>query len=400
MNILDIKSYCIYLYNSTAIPFNLMQGKSILLERPSSKNSLDFYQTYLPILNNSKYSISYHVTKDFIFFGRVTIQADSDIHLYLGPISHTPYSKETLMQFILECKLPFSKFDHAMDFFSGIPTLPLDRFLQTLCFVNYIFNREKLQLEDLIDIKAYRYLKPITEEYTESIYISKEEEAFHNTYAFEQHYLNLIESGDVHSLKKLLDQPITITPGIVANTSLRQLKNIFVACATLSTRASVKGGMDIEEAYQLSDVYIQQAEKLQIAESIYNLQYQMIFDFTQRVNSSHIPLGTSKLINECLCFVNKHANQTINVQDVANHVNKSRSFVSRSFKEEMGFSLSDYITRKKIEEAKSLLTYSDKSISEISNYLCFSSQSYFQNVFKKKTGMTPHKYRLKTSPSS
>jgi AraC-like DNA-binding protein len=51
--------------------------------------------------------------------------------------------------------------------------------------------------------------------------------------------------------------------------------------------------------------------------------------------------------------------------------------------------------RRKLEEAKSLLKFTDKSISEISEYLCFSTQSYFQNVFKKKYGMTPKKYREK-----
>lgn len=49
--------------------------------------------------------------------------------------------------------------------------------------------------------------------------------------------------------------------------------------------------------------------------------------------------------------------------------------------------------RYKLEEAKSLLTYSDKSLGEISSYLSFSSQSYFQNVFKKKYGITPLQYR-------
>ena len=49
--------------------------------------------------------------------------------------------------------------------------------------------------------------------------------------------------------------------------------------------------------------------------------------------------------------------------------------------------------RRKLEEAKSLLTYTDKTVSEISEYLCFSTQSYFQNVFKSKYGMTPKEYR-------
>lgn len=41
------------------------------------------------------------------------------------------------------------------------------------------------------------------------------------------------------------------------------------------------------------------------------------------------------------------------------------------------------------------LTYSNKSLAEISSYLCFSSQSYFQNVFKRKYGITPKQYREK-----
>ena len=49
-----------------------------------------------------------------------------------------------------------------------------------------------------------------------------------------------------------------------------------------------------------------------------------------------------------------------------------------------------------LEEAKNLLSFTNKSLSEISNYLCFSSQAYFQNVFKKNYGMTPLQYRGNT----
>ena len=52
-----------------------------------------------------------------------------------------------------------------------------------------------------------------------------------------------------------------------------------------------------------------------------------------------------------------------------------------------------FITQSKLREAQSLLKYSDMTIAEISNYLCFSSQSYFQNVFKNECGITPAKYR-------
>ena len=78
---------------------------------------------------------------------------------------------------------------------------------------------------------------------------------------------------------------------------------------------------------------------------------------------------------------------------MAAYVGKSRSYLSHCFKKELGFEMNGFIMRCKLEEAKSLLTYTDKSISEISSYLCFSSQAYFQNVFKKKFGVTPNMYR-------
>ena len=52
-----------------------------------------------------------------------------------------------------------------------------------------------------------------------------------------------------------------------------------------------------------------------------------------------------------------------------------------------------YITHCRLREAKALLRYTDKSLGEISSYLCFSSQSHFQNVFKKHIGRTPLEYR-------
>ena len=46
-------------------------------------------------------------------------------------------------------------------------------------------------------------------------------------------------------------------------------------------------------------------------------------------------------------------------------------------------------------QAKRLLRYSDKSLTAISNYLGFSSQSHFSKVFKKYTQRTPGEYREK-----
>jgi AraC-like DNA-binding protein len=52
-----------------------------------------------------------------------------------------------------------------------------------------------------------------------------------------------------------------------------------------------------------------------------------------------------------------------------------------------------YVTQVKMAEAKRLMEITHKSVAEISEYLGFSSQSYFQRVFKKQYGITPGKFR-------
>ncbi len=61
----------------------------------------------------------------------------------------------------------------------------------------------------------------------------------------------------------------------------------------------------------------------------------------------------------------------------------------------MGITLSEYIQRERVEEAKKLLTLTTYSLSDICAWLNFNDQSYFIRVFKKNTSMTPRQYREK-----
>lgn len=84
----------------------------------------------------------------------------------------------------------------------------------------------------------------------------------------------------------------------------------------------------------------------------------------------------------------------IKVSDMAKALEISRPYLCSHFKEITGITLSHYILTEKVNEAKRLLLFTDKSLSDISMHLAFSSQSHFQTVFKKITGKTPLGYRL------
>ena len=121
----------------------------------------------------------------------------------------------------------------------------------------------------------------------------------------------------------------------------------------------------------------------------------MLLDFCQRAGEQKIPAGISSEVYLCMNYIRTHTNESIHIEDVAAQINRSSSYIMKRFKSELGIHINAYIMRCKLEEAKSLLVYSEKTLSEISNYLCFSNQSYFQNTFKKQYGITPLQYRKK-----
>lgn len=81
------------------------------------------------------------------------------------------------------------------------------------------------------------------------------------------------------------------------------------------------------------------------------------------------------------------------IEELANAMNFSKSFVSRHFKRICGCSLTDYFQIMKINEAKNLIRVGGRNFFEISELLCFSNPHYFSSVFKKVTGMTPTEYK-------
>ena len=91
----------------------------------------------------------------------------------------------------------------------------------------------------------------------------------------------------------------------------------------------------------------------------------------------------------------KNHHDPLTVSDVAAYVGFSKSYFSAYFKKTLGFSVSAFILRCKLEEDKELLQYTNKSISTISTFLCFSSQSHFQTAFKKQFGMIPNECKHK-----
>ncbi len=74
-------------------------------------------------------------------------------------------------------------------------------------------------------------------------------------------------------------------------------------------------------------------------------------------------------------------------------LNYSLSYLSNTFKKDMGISFKEYLQNYRIDEAKRMLIYTSSRTNEISKKIGYSDTKYFYNLFKKHTGLTPTAYR-------
>ena len=151
--------------------------------------------------------------------------------------------------------------------------------------------------------------------------------------------------------------------------------------------------MDVTEALALSDAYIQRCELASEESTIRNLNYLMVIDYAEKVHKIRFGQNPSKLVLSVSKYIQQHLSDPIKVQDLADALYMGRSRLSTNFKKEAGINLSDYIMMNKIDEAKRLLRYSDKSITSIAGYLGFANQSHFTKVFLQYANPPPLEYR-------
>lgn len=110
-------------------------------------------------------------------------------------------------------------------------------------------------------------------------------------------------------------------------------------------------------------------------------------DYIQFLDSQQ---SVSKVIID---YIDHHFSEELNRKLLSDLVFISPDHLARLFKQETGKTLINYITDKRIEEAKKLLSTSQATVYLIADQVGYDNYSYFSKIFKKITGLTPLEYR-------
>lgn len=229
--------------------------------------------------------------------------------------------------------------------------------------------------------------------------MNREDELLLNhTYVEEQVSIDKIRSGDVEGLKQVLKYQTYKYPLVIEDNVKKNEEYMAIASITMSTRAAIEGGATSAECFAISDVYLKRISKCRSIADIKRNTDEAAIVFAELVRKYLDHKSSHSFLEDCKKYIAQNLFKKISLSDITKALQINASYLSKSFSKSEGMTVSEYIQKEKIYAAKNMLKYSDRSVFEISEYLKFSTHSYFTSIFKKITGMTPQEYRDKNHP--
>lgn len=330
-------------------------------------------------LEDKKSKISAISSGGFLLFGVIYRKYD-DVAVCIGPV-RTGVITADLYSSLKNIDTSDEKY--IVDVFGYLKSMPL-------------VNSERLyRIVDNISLflcgEPFEYM-PYTEgessvKYNDMVFTRAE-----NGYDEEAKIEFFIKNGMVEKLKTYWENSYK-TSYRSASRSLRSAKNNALKLDYLVSRIAAREGLAINAAYSLSDYYEERIELSHTVGETEHIAKDMIVDFAERVAELSVVRTDNPVVIEMIRYITENICEKITCDDLAKRFYLNKSYVSALFKKECNVTLIEYVNIQKINEAKRLLRFSELPIVAIANRLSFSSQAYFQKIFKEVTGKTPFEYR-------
>lgn len=325
-----------------------------------------------------------------VYFGCV---AAGDGHCLVGPMSVDFFDRLKRHKFYRKYQIPESSEKNLHRF-------TLMEVLQTMCIVAKVVSGKEYTDQQLVDAN---HLALVTKKQEEKEQIrfdlqSDEEDIFRHSYQEERELLNLVREGNVEEAIRTVKR-MDVTIGRLGSTELAHLRNLLTVGVSLCARAAIEGGVNPYAAYRISGFYINKGAECTDAAQILVYRNHGVEELAKRVREQKEKNNTSSYTKRCQDYVRKHFREKIYLDEIAETLGISSSYLSRLFKKETGICLQEYVNQIRVERAANLLVYSEEPIPKIAEYVNFPSQSYFGRIFKAQKHMTPRQYRDAYKPA-
>jgi two-component system response regulator YesN len=172
------------------------------------------------------------------------------------------------------------------------------------------------------------------------------------------------------------------------------LKVRIIELVVIISRTAIEAGVEAKELFGLNYSYLTDLNKVTDIEELLHKLTEILENFINKVSTTKEKKRKTK-VHRMREYINQNFTKEVTASNVAKSAGLSVSRALHLFKEETGMSLSNFITKLRIDYGKYLLLNTDVNIAHLANEVGFYDQSHFTKYFKKFERITPSRFRLK-----
>lgn len=210
-------------------------------------------------------------------------------------------------------------------------------------------------------------------------------------YEVENKLINFMKLGNQAEVSRVVED---IFNTLCANHNLPvdYVQSICIELIHMASRTLYEFGENIhlivtDYSVLFSEVYSKR-EASELRDTMLALFEKLTHYFAQKQTHKN-----SRTIQKIKDIISQKYMENLTVARLSEEVYLSPNYISLIFKQETGESVTEYVTKVRMEVAKELLKAPDLKIMDVSDMVGYENSTYFSTVFKKYTGMHPQKYR-------
>lgn len=199
-----------------------------------------------------------------------------------------------------------------------------------------------------------------------------------------------VRNEDKMGAKRLLNEILAAI--LQQYDDLREIKTRALELMVVVSRAAAEGGAKLKTLMTLNSHYVERFSQIDDVEELCNWMVAVTEQFIDCIKEGK-KNSSSKAVQQAVEYIKANYRRKISIDEVAKACYLSPSHLSTIFKQELGCTILEFVTRVRIEEAKVLLRDPKYNVIEAAYSLGFKDPGYFTKVFKRSEGITPSEYR-------
>ena len=269
-----------------------------------------------------------------------------------------------------------------------------DNTIKTSLFavVSLAFPEGELKTAEWREFMPLRF-RPSLESFRETSFTEQlPAELIAERYAAENKMLEAVTKGDVQAALAAYENfhQFQLAPRL--RSPLREFKNYTIILNSLFRKAIEQASVHPYYLDHISARFALELETLGSVEEGRRLRVRMVKEYCRYVQQYSLR-QYSPLIQKVINEINLHLDAPLSLKTLAAQCYISPSYLSNVFKQETGQTLTDYISRRRMERAARLLLTTNARVAVVAEEVGILDVNYFTKMFKNATGQTPTAYR-------